>query len=175
MENTDGVCALCHYNWFEENDLTLLCSNNDCKPLECHVFCLDYLDRSGIKISNTGGPNGSKHHEKTTNNLNLPEEDRDWYCPACHPYGTLISLLQYFEWSKNISRKRDAQDEFQNFIMTDPVRLIGRVIRLHIPFPVTATHLGNIIPSLRFLIPVGRIVDQRITHDQVEYFIQFRR
>ena len=114
----EGACSLCEKNWPEENDLTLLCSNPDCKPLEFHLFCLD-----------SSSPNS------------VPENDRDWYCPACHPYGKLIDLLTYFQWHQI------------NKIIPPPNRLffdyihehvtVGMTLRLHIPHPTPGTHIGT--------------------------------
>jgi hypothetical protein len=117
----EGVCALCHHNWPEENDLTLLCSHSQCKPREYHLFCLN-------------------SHLKS-----LPEVERDWFCPACHPYGTVMDLIQYFQWHDRSKVKNLASENFQ--CHRD---FVGKTVQLHLPYPTRATHTGqdhHLIPS----------------------------
>jgi hypothetical protein len=114
----EGVCSLCQKNWPEENDLTLLCSNPDCKPLECHLFCLD-------------------------SDLRSVPEDRDWFCPGCHPFGNLIDLLKYFEWRKTITATRSLNEGFFRYAHDGDT--VGMTLRLHIPFPTQGTHIGSLL------------------------------
>lgn len=128
----EGVCSLCQKNWPEENDLTLLCSNPDCKPLECHLFCLDSSLES------------------------VPEANRDWYCPACHPYGNLIHLLKYFQWCETGTKghyraTRSANPPFIQYVHEHDT--VGMTLRLHVPYPTPGIHIGSFI-YLVFISPM---------------------
>lgn len=126
-----SYCTICHYDWPEENNLTLLCSNPNCLPLEYHLFCLE------------------------ENSQKIPEVDRDWYCPTCHLYNKTIKLIEYFKLFKSFNVKKKCNIKFSQYIENNSENnksnLIGCVIKLYIPEINTGNQLNLYISFILLL------------------------